>query len=105
MREHLIELERTFESLTQELANPEVASDPARLRELSKQYSDLEKIVTNFRAFCSVENQLEDARQMLHDESDREMREMAEMEIEELDGAQSATRTRAGHPVAAERPV
>jgi len=84
MREHLIELERTFESLTHELANPEVTSDPTRLRELSKQYSDLEKLVGNYRALCAVENQLDDAQQMLRDESDRELRDMAEAEMDTL---------------------
>ncbi|HOF86943.1 MAG TPA: peptide chain release factor 1 [Armatimonadota bacterium] len=84
MREHLVELERTFESLSEELARPEVASDPARLRQLSKQYADLEKLVGNFRTLKDVEAQLEDARQMLREESDRELREMAEAEIEAL---------------------
>jgi peptide chain release factor 1 len=84
MREHLIELERTFESLAEELANPEVASDPSRLRQLSKQYSDLEKLVVNFRDLKEAETQLEDARVMLREESDRELREMAQAEIDDL---------------------
>lgn len=84
MREHLIELERTFETVTEELAQPEVASDPAQLRRLSKQYAELEKVVEHFRELQQVETQLEETRQMLHDEQDRELREMAEMELEEL---------------------
>jgi peptide chain release factor 1 len=90
MREHLLELERTFEAVTAELARPEVASDPAQLRKLSKQYSDLEKVVSNFRELQRVEAQLDDARQILRDESDRELREMAEMEVDDL-GAQKAS--------------
>ena len=84
MREHLVELERTFESLAEELAKPEVVSDLARLRDLSKQYANLEKIVGYFRALRTAESQLEDARQMLREEQERELREMAQMEIEEL---------------------
>jgi peptide chain release factor 1 len=84
MREHLAELERTFETLSGELAKPEVASDPAQLRRLSKQYVDLEKIVANFRALKSVESQLEDARGLLRDENDRELRDLAEAELSEL---------------------
>jgi len=83
MREHLLELEKTYENIAAELSTPEVASDPARLRQLSKQYSELEKIVVNFRALREVEEQLEGAKQMAREESG-EMREMAEMEIEEL---------------------
>ncbi|MHB9130259.1 MAG: peptide chain release factor 1 [Armatimonadota bacterium] len=84
MREHLAELERTFESLAEELANPEVASDPARLRQLSKQYSDMQDVVGNIRALQEVEKQIEDSRQLLRDEQDRELREMAQMELDEL---------------------
>ena len=84
MREHLEELERTFETVTAELASPEVAADPARLRRLSIQYAELETTVGNFRALREVEAQLVDARQMSREESDRELREMAETEIGEL---------------------
>jgi len=84
MYEHLIELEKTFETVTAELARPEVTSDPARLRQLSKQYSDLEKIVGNFRALQETEAQLEDAKQMAREESG-ELRELAEAEIAELE--------------------
>jgi len=83
MRDHLIELEKTFENVTAELAKPEVAVDPARLRQLSKQYAELEKIVGNYRALREVETQLEEAKQMAREESG-EMREMAEAEIDEL---------------------
>jgi len=84
MREHLVDLEQTFENLAAELAKPEIASDLARMRQLSKQYADLEKVVVAFREVREIETQLEDARKMVREESDRELCEMAEMEIEEL---------------------
>ncbi|MHB9026000.1 MAG: peptide chain release factor 1 [Armatimonadota bacterium] len=89
MREHLVELERKFEEITEELAKPEVASDPAQLRRLSKQYAELESVVNNFRALRETEDQLEDARKMIREE-DRELRELAEMEVDEL-SARKAT--------------
>lgn len=84
MREHLIELEQTYETLGQELMDPNIASDPSRLHAVSKQYSDLEKIVVNFRALRDTEEQMADALHMLRDENDREIREMAEAELAEL---------------------
>ncbi len=84
MREHLLELEQTYESLGQELLDPNISSDPSRLHQVSKQYSDLEKIVVNFRALRSVEEQMEDAMHMLRDENERDLREMAETELAEL---------------------
>jgi len=85
MREHLEELERTFLGVSDELANPEVASNPQRLRELSKQYAGLEKIITNFRAWRDTETQLDEARLMSREETDRELRELADAEIETLE--------------------
>ncbi len=84
MREHLLELERTYESLGQELLDPSIGNDPARLHAVSKQYSDLEKIVLNFRELRSTEQQMEEAQHMLRDENDRELRDMANAELTEL---------------------
>lgn len=84
MREHLLELERTFEQVTAELADPEVATDPNKLRKLSKQYAELEKIITNFRTLCQVENELIDAQLMQREENDRELRQLADEEIDDL---------------------
>ncbi len=84
MREHLEDLERTFEAVGEDLANPEVSSDPRRLRDLSKQYANLEKVVTNYRILRESETQLDEARTIAREEGDRELREMAELEIEEL---------------------
>lgn len=89
MREHLAELERTFEALSAELATPEVASDPARLRKMSKQYADLEKIVTNYRALKTVETQMDEAR-VMREEQDRDIREMATAELAELEQRKAA---------------
>ncbi|MEI7834462.1 MAG: peptide chain release factor 1 [bacterium] len=84
MREHLLELERTYESLGQELLDPTIGNDPTRLHAVSKQYSDLEKIVLNFRELRSTEQQMEEAQHMLRDENDRELRDMANAELTEL---------------------
>ena len=90
MREHLLELERTFEQVTAELASPEVAADSVLLRKLSKQYAELEKIVGNFRALQQAESELDEARQMARDEQDRDLREMATLEMVELEARKAA---------------
>ena len=90
MREHLLELERTFEQVAAELASPEVAGDRNQLRTLSKQYAELEKIIANFRALQQVEAQIYDARRMQREDEDREMRELAELELTELQEQQQA---------------
>jgi peptide chain release factor 1 len=73
MRERLQEIEQAYEDLTRELGNPEVASDPARLRELGKRHSDLQEIVTPYRAYREALRQAEEARTLARDERDPEM--------------------------------
>jgi len=77
-------VEQRFESLTQQLSQPEVASDVRTYRELMKEYSHLKEVVEAFRTYRSIESQLEGAREMLAEDDD-EMREMAQEEISELE--------------------
>jgi peptide chain release factor 1 len=81
MRERLDEIERRYEELTRELSSPEVASDPARLRELGKKHADLEEIVTAYRAYKAAAAQAEEARAMAKDEKDQEMAEFLRSEV------------------------
>jgi peptide chain release factor 1 len=72
MRERLDEIERSYDGLTRELSAPEVAADPARLRELGKRHSELEETVTVGRAWRKALSDLEDARALARDEQDPE---------------------------------
>jgi peptide chain release factor 1 len=73
MYERLDEIEERYEDLTRQLGRPEVASDPARLRELGKKHAELEQIVTAYRAHKAARAQAEEARSMARDEKDPEM--------------------------------
>ncbi len=73
MRERLEEIEARYEDLTRELSTPEVASDPARLRDLGKQHAELQEIMTPFRAYRDALRQAEEARLLAKDEKNPEM--------------------------------
>ncbi len=73
MHERLAEVEAAFEQVSRELADPEVASDPARLRDLGKRHAELEEIVTTYRSYRDAEAQAEEARALAKDERDPEM--------------------------------
>jgi len=77
-------LEQRLEALNEALADPEVATDVDRLRELSKEHARLSDIVEDWRAVRSLRTQLEEAKELLYD-SDEEMREMARLEVESLE--------------------
>ncbi|MBU5594851.1 peptide chain release factor 1 [Amphibacillus sp. MSJ-3] len=85
MLDKLVTLEERYEKLNELLSDPEVISDPNKLREYSKEQSDLTEIVQVYRQYKEISKQLNEAQEMLEEESDPEMKEMVQLEIEELE--------------------
>ncbi len=84
--EKLVSVERTFNELTRKLADPDVATDPVEFQRVAKARSGLEETVTTFEAFRQAESDLAGARDILRESaSDPELREMAALEVEELE--------------------
>jgi peptide chain release factor 1 len=77
-------VEQRYDKLTELLCDPAVMNDPAKLREYSKEQSNIEETVQAYREYKSVTSQLKDAKSMLDEKLDDEMREMVKMEIDEL---------------------
>jgi len=73
-----------YEKLSELLCDPDVTSDTKKLREYSKEQSDLQESYDTFLEYKSVTEQLNDAKVMQNEKLDEEMREMVKMEIEEL---------------------
>ncbi|OEF99849.1 peptide chain release factor 1 [Vulcanibacillus modesticaldus] len=84
MFDRLQELEKRYDKLSQLLMDPETISDPKKLRQYSKEQSDLEETVQTYREYKKVVEEYQDAKSMLADKLDDEMREMVKMEIDEL---------------------
>ncbi len=78
-----------YDELSQLLCDPEVVNDPKKLREYSKEQSDLEDTVSVYREYKDIVTQLKEAKSMFDDKLDPEMHEMVKMEIEELTEKQS----------------
>jgi len=85
MFDKLDEVEARFEEIRRKLADPEVLSDPDRLRELSREEHELEPIVATYRRYKETVKALDEAKQILEEEPDRELRELAEEEIRTLE--------------------
>ncbi|QGH36356.1 peptide chain release factor 1 [Gracilibacillus salitolerans] len=84
MLDRLESLEARYDKLNELLSDPEVINDSKKLREYSKEQSDLQDLITAYREYKDVATQLDDAKEMLEDDLDEEMREMTKMEISEL---------------------
>jgi peptide chain release factor 1 len=74
------------------MAKPEVAQDHQRVAELAKERSDLADVVTVYREFKDVSDELKQTVQMLEDDIGPELRELAEMEIADLEERQEQLR-------------
>src|SRR5579884_4238667 len=83
-RPKLDEMERRFEELTAQMADPAVINDSAQYRKVTKAQSELTEVVGKYREWKSAHQNLEDARTMLND-SDADLREMAKAEILRLE--------------------
>ncbi len=64
------------------LGDPEVLGDQNKFRDLSKEYSQLEEIVSCFVKYNELVEQIKNAQEMMND-SDEELREMAQEEFKE----------------------
>jgi peptide chain release factor 1 len=69
----LREVEATYERVSDEMATPEVASDPERLRTLGRTFAELEEIVRPYREYRAALAQAEEALQLAKGESDPEL--------------------------------
>ena len=85
MIEKLEELKLRFEEVGQLLMQPETVKDIKKYSQLNKEYKDLEKIVSKYNQFIDTRNHLQQAKEILQKEKEEEMREMAKMEIDELE--------------------
>jgi peptide chain release factor 1 len=80
LERRMTELEREYESVLAELNDPQLSSDPGRLRMVSRRHRELEEVVNGWRRLQASESDLETAREMFHD-SVADERELAQAEI------------------------
>jgi len=81
MLEKLLGIEDRYKELDQLMAEPEVATDPQKLIAYAQERSEIEELVILYRRYKDVLQELENTRQMLEDDLDPEMAEMAGDEI------------------------
>lgn len=67
------------------LADPEVVNDMERFRKLSKEYSDLEAFEETYNEYKKLLDNISNNKQILENEQDQELKEMAKEELEDLE--------------------
>lgn len=84
MLDKLQSLADRYEKLSELLCDPDVVNDTKKLRDYSKEQSDLQEAYSAYNEYKTVLVQWNDAKAMQHEKLDADMREMVKLEIEEL---------------------
>ena len=85
MLEKLEAVYEHFKEIELLLSSPEVSSDMKRFTKLNKEYRDLEEVVEAYFEYKKLVDGMTEARDILKNEKDREMRDMAKEELDILE--------------------
>lgn len=83
-------IEEKYEDLSHKISDPEIIGEQSLWKKLVKEHSDLEALVQKFREYKSVLKGIEDSKEMLNEEEDKELIEMIKAEISELEAKKPA---------------
>ncbi|MDA8162175.1 MAG: PCRF domain-containing protein, partial [Desulfobacteraceae bacterium] len=91
MFSNLQELEDRFFVLEAEMSDPSVARDKERYKKLAKEHADLSGVINTYREYKDILRQLDENKTLFND-PDADIREMAKMELDELEKRARDTR-------------
>jgi len=79
----LDELEKRYDRVSADMSNPDIIANQAEWNKLAKEFADMEYLIQKYREYKDALKSAEEVRQMLSENLDRELKVMAQ---EELDG-------------------
>ncbi|HEY0371870.1 MAG TPA: peptide chain release factor 1 [Thermoanaerobaculia bacterium] len=83
MYEKLDEIEKRYEELQRKIADPSVVTDVSAYRTTMKSIAEIEEVVAKYRQLRDMRKRISEAKEMLR--ADDDMRELAQMELTELE--------------------
>ncbi len=86
MLEKLESIYQRYLQVETQLSDPDIFSDVKRFNALNREYGDLKEIVAIYHKYKKLVINLDEAKGILKNESDAELKEMAKMELDELSG-------------------
>lgn len=86
-REKMAGLQRRFNELSSLLGDPEVIGNRSEFTKLSKEYADIDDMVAAWKVYTKTEDDLAQAKAMVAESDDAEMRAMAKEEVSELEAS------------------
>jgi len=93
MIDKLNSLAERFKILEQEISDPNIMKDMKRYKTLMQEHSHLSTTMEEFHKYKKISQELEDAKALIDEETDPEMKEMAKEELKELETSLEASET------------
>lgn len=87
MQEKLDQIKQRFDEVNDLIIQPDIISDQKRYVKLNKEFKDLKKIVDARTQYMELTERLKEAKDLIINSDDEEMREMAKMELDEVEPA------------------
>lgn len=87
MLEKLAGIAARYDEIERLMSEPSIANDYTKVGELNKERSQIEPIVQAYHRYQKQMSDLKGARELLKEADDAEMREMAQMEVDELEAS------------------
>ena len=81
MFQKLEDVEKRYDELTAKISDPEVISRTSEWQKYMKEHASIEEVVLKYREYKKAKNDFEEAKLMT---SDKDLKELAEMEMDEL---------------------
>lgn len=76
---------RRYEQLTEKLADPSIYDRQKEFKEISSERSNIEDVVNAYREYKKLKEDLEGSKEILRNEKDEDLREMAKMELADIE--------------------
>jgi len=90
MFDKLRQIEERYQDLARRLSDPQVIGQQAEYARMAKAASELAEVVQKFEDYKALLARISEARHILAEDTDREMREMAQAEVDDLTARQAA---------------
>lgn len=90
MIEKLDFIEKKYKELTDKMVDPELINNIEEWQSVMKEHAEVEPIVMKYREYIKTDEELEDAKILLQDKLDDDMKEMVKEEVKELEESKEA---------------
>ncbi|OPJ55276.1 peptide chain release factor 1 [Alkalithermobacter paradoxus] len=78
-------IEQKYVDLTEKIGNPEIINNQSLWQKYIKEHAEIEPIVLKYREYKQIVGGIKESKQILQESSDEDLRELAKMELSELE--------------------